>query len=62
MRLTGSRGHDEGMLHSRIIENNIAAAKKANTILRFFILVYDAWDERNGAIANSPRPEWPVLG
>ena len=35
VRATGRRGRPTGALHSRIVENNIAAAKIAKTIKRF---------------------------
>jgi len=35
LRTTGSRGQATGALHSRIVENSIAAAKIAKTITRF---------------------------
>jgi hypothetical protein len=38
-RTRGSRGHAAGALHSRIVENSIAAAKMAKTITRFGMLL-----------------------
>ena len=46
-RKTGSRGHAAGALHSRIVENSIAAAKMANTIERLDIFLHD--DRKPGA-------------
>ena len=39
VRATGSRWHASGALHSRIVENSMAAAKIAKTIKRFGILL-----------------------
>jgi len=51
LRATGSRGHAPGALHSRIVENSIAAAKMAKATKRFGMLLHDepkpgAWHGR----------------
>ena len=49
-RLTVSRGHPTGALHSRVIEKSIAAAKKAKTRTRLRMPPYHATD------AEVPQP------
>jgi len=54
LAVIGSRGQAEGALHSRTTENNIAAAKTANTRVRERIIIFmyhDAW-----------HPIWQALG